>query len=70
MTRIRRIWGGPASVRIRDDPTDPDYPSANTISYIYKDDVVTREALAVVDYAKGKKAKTFLSQIGAVPIAE
>jgi phosphate transport system substrate-binding protein len=51
-------------------PTDPDYPSANTISYVYKDDVVTREALSVVDYAKGDKAKTFLSQIGAVPIAE
>ncbi len=51
-------------------PTDPDYPSANTISYIYKDDVVTREAMSVVKYAKGKKARTFLSQIGAVPIAE
>lgn len=51
-------------------PTDPDYPSSNTISYIYKDDVVTREALSVVKYAKGRKAKTFLNQIGAVPVAE
>jgi len=51
------------------EPTDPKYPSANTISYIYKNDTVTREALSVIDYAKSKKAKTFLNRIGGVPIS-
>jgi phosphate transport system substrate-binding protein len=51
-------------------PTDPDYPSANTISYIYKDKTVTREVLSVVDYARGDKARKFLTQIGGVPVAQ
>ncbi len=51
-------------------PTDPDYPSSNTISYIYKTDTVTREALSVVEYAGSNKAKAFLNRIGGVPVAE
>ena len=52
------------------DPTDPKYPSANTISYIYKNSTVTKEAMDVVDYARSPKAKAFLSRIGGVPVAE
>ena len=52
------------------DPTDPEYPSANTISYIYKNSTVTREAMDVVNYARSEKARTFLSRIGGVPVAE
>ncbi len=51
------------------EPTDPNYPSANTISYIYKNDTVTREAMSVIEYARSSKAKTFLSRIGGVPIS-
>lgn len=52
------------------EPTDPKYPSANTISYIYKNSTVTKEAMDVVDYARSPKARTFLSRIGGVPVAE
>ena len=51
-------------------PIDPDFPSSNTISYIYNNDTVTREALSVVEYATNEKARTFLSRIGGVPIKE
>lgn len=52
------------------EPTDPKYPSANTISYIYKKSTVTKEAMDVVNYARSPKARTFLSRIGGVPVAE
>jgi len=52
------------------EPTDPNFPSTNTISYIYKNDTVTREALSVVEFATSEKARTFLSRIGGIPIKE
>jgi phosphate transport system substrate-binding protein len=52
------------------EPTDRNFPSTNTISYIYKNDTVTKEALSVIEYASSEKAKSFLSRIGSIPIEE
>ncbi|HMB48437.1 MAG TPA: substrate-binding domain-containing protein [Afifellaceae bacterium] len=51
-------------------PTDKSYPSFNTISYIFKNDTVTPEAMSIIDYATGPKARKFLSRIGGVPVTE
>ncbi len=51
-------------------PTDPGYPSAVTVSYIYKKSTVTPEALAIIDYARSSKALSLLETMGAVPVAE
>jgi len=51
-------------------PTSPGYPSAVTVSYIHKNTTVTREALAVIDYARSSKAGALLQAMGAVPVVE
>jgi phosphate transport system substrate-binding protein len=51
-------------------PSNPHYPSAVTVSYIYKKTTVTPEALAIINYARSSKASALLQAMGAVPIAE
>jgi phosphate transport system substrate-binding protein len=51
-------------------PTNLDYPSAVTLSIIYKEATITPEAKKFVEYFKTDKAKALLSGVGTVPIAE
>jgi phosphate transport system substrate-binding protein len=51
-------------------PTDQDYPSAVTLSLIYKNNTVTSEAKGFVDFFKTAKGKNLLSSLGGVPIKE
>lgn len=51
-------------------PTDPAYPSAVTLSFVYKQSTVTADAMAFISYAKAGKAKTVLTSMGGVPIIE
>ena len=51
-------------------PTDHSYPSAVTLSFLYKDATVTADAKSFIGYAKAGKAKTVLTSMGGVPIIE
>jgi phosphate transport system substrate-binding protein len=51
-------------------PTDRDYPSAVTLSIIYKEATITPEARKFVEFFRTDKAKVLLSGVGSVPIAE
>ncbi|TMJ01489.1 MAG: phosphate ABC transporter substrate-binding protein [Alphaproteobacteria bacterium] len=51
-------------------PTDRNYPSAVTLSFIYKDSTVTPDATRFIGYVKATKAKTVLTSMGGVPIVE
>ena len=51
-------------------PTDRDYPSAVTLSFVHKDSTVTPEAKEFIAYAKAGKAKTVLTSMGGVPVIE
>src|SRR3954447_2997354 len=51
-------------------PTDRNYPSAVTLSFIYKDSTVTPDAKRFIGYVKASKAKTVLTSMGGVPIVE
>ena len=51
-------------------PTDHSYPSAVTLSFLYKDATVTTDAKSFIGYAKAGKAKTVLTSMGGVPIIE
>jgi phosphate transport system substrate-binding protein len=51
-------------------PTDRAYPSAVTLSLIYKNATVTSEARMFVEYFNTAKAKSLLTGLGGVPIAE
>ena len=51
-------------------PTDRAYPSAVTLSIIYKEATITSEARKFVEFFKTEKAKALLSGLGSVPIAE
>jgi phosphate transport system substrate-binding protein len=51
-------------------PTDPDYPSAVTVSLVHKQATVTPEAAKFVAYVKTARAKTLLSSMGGVPALE
>lgn len=51
-------------------PTDRDYPSAVTLSIIYKDATITPEARRFVEFFRTAKARTLLANMGSVPIAE
>jgi phosphate transport system substrate-binding protein len=50
--------------------TDPDYPSAVTVSLVHKQATVTPEAAKFIAYVKTAKAKTLLSSMGGVPALE
>jgi len=51
-------------------PTDRDYPSAVTLTFVHKDSTVTPEAKRFIGYVKATKAKTVLTSMGGVPVAE
>jgi phosphate transport system substrate-binding protein len=51
-------------------PTNRDYPSAVTLSFVYKDSTVTPDAKRFIGYVKAAKAKTVLTSMGGVPIVE
>jgi phosphate transport system substrate-binding protein len=51
-------------------PTDRAYPSAVTLSIIYKEATITPEARKFLEFFKTEKAKALLSGVGSVPIAE
>jgi phosphate transport system substrate-binding protein len=51
-------------------PTDRDYPSAVTLSIIYKEATITSEARRFLEFFRTAKARTLLANMGSVPIAE
>ena len=51
-------------------PTERDYPSAVTLSFVHKQSTVTPDARQFIGYAKAAKARTVRTQMGAVPIVE
>jgi len=51
-------------------PTDRDYPSAVTLSFVHKSATVTTDAKRFIDYVKAAKAQTVLSSMGGVPVVE
>jgi phosphate transport system substrate-binding protein len=51
-------------------PTDRDYPSAVTLSIIYKEATITPEARQFLEFFRTAKARTLLANMGSVPIAE
>jgi phosphate transport system substrate-binding protein len=51
-------------------PTDRDYPSAVTLTFVHKDSTLTPDAKQFISYAKTGKAKTVLTSMGGVPVIE
>lgn len=51
-------------------PTERDYPSAVTLSFVHKLSTITPDAKQFISYAKAAKARTVLTQMGGVPVAE
>jgi phosphate transport system substrate-binding protein len=51
-------------------PTDKDYPSAVTLTFVHKDSTVTPDAKQFISYAKTAKARTVLTSMGGVPVVQ
>jgi phosphate transport system substrate-binding protein len=51
-------------------PTDRDYPSAVTLSFVHKSATVSPDAKRFIAYVKAAKAQTVLSSMGGVPVIE
>jgi len=51
-------------------PTDKDYPSAVTLTFVHKDATVTPDAKQFIAYAKTAKARTVLTNMGGVPVVQ
>jgi phosphate transport system substrate-binding protein len=51
-------------------PTDRDYPSAVTVSFVHKPATVTPDAKLFIGYAKAGKARSVLTSMGGVPVIE
>ena len=51
-------------------PTDRGYPSAVTLAFVHKESTITPEAKRFIGYVKATKAKTVLTSMGGVPVAE
>jgi phosphate transport system substrate-binding protein len=51
-------------------PTDRDYPSAVTLSFVHKETTVTPDARRFISYVKTAKARSVLANMGAVPVTE
>jgi phosphate transport system substrate-binding protein len=51
-------------------PTDTDYPSAVTLSFVHKEANVTPDAKRFIGYVKDKQARTVLTSMGGVPIVD
>jgi phosphate transport system substrate-binding protein len=51
-------------------PTDRNYPSAVTLTFVHKEATVTPDAKKFITYAKTGKARTVLTSMGGVPVVE
>ena len=51
-------------------PTDRNFPSAVTLSIIYKEATITPEARKFLEFFKTEKAKALLANLGSVPIVD
>ena len=51
-------------------PTDRDYPSAVTLSFVHKETTVTPDARSFIGYVKTARAKAVLTSMGGVPVTE
>lgn len=51
-------------------PTDRDYPSAVTVSFVHKNSTVTQDARTFIAYVKSDKARRLLKGMGGVPVVE
>lgn len=51
-------------------PTDREYPSAVTLSFVHKAATVTTDAKSFIGYTKADKARTVLTTMGGVPVIE
>jgi len=51
-------------------PTDKDYPSAVTLTFVHKDSTLTPDAKQFISYAKTGKARTVLTSMGGVPVVQ
>jgi phosphate transport system substrate-binding protein len=51
-------------------PTDTDYPSAVTLTFVHKDATLTPDAKQFISYAKTAKARTVLTSMGGVPVVQ
>jgi hypothetical protein len=51
-------------------PTDRDYPSAVTLSFVHKTATITPDAKRFIGYVKATEAQTVLSKMGGVPVIE
>ncbi len=49
-------------------PTDTAYPSAVTISYVWREPMLQKDVIEFVNYGVSRKARTLLTSLGAVPI--
>ncbi len=49
-------------------PTDPNYPSAVTLSLIYRDATVTKAARKFIDFVFTQKAQDVVRELGGVPV--
>jgi phosphate transport system substrate-binding protein len=50
-------------------PNEPAYPSAVTLSLIYRDATVTKAARRFIDFVFTEKAQDVVRDLGATPIA-
>ena len=56
-------------LRINDQhPTDTSYPSAVTVSYVWREPMEQKDVMEFVNYDSSRKAQTLLSALGAVPV--
>ncbi|WP_340322089.1 PstS family phosphate ABC transporter substrate-binding protein [Chelatococcus albus] len=51
-------------------PTDADFPSAVTVSFIHKEDTVTPEARDFLAFARSAAARALISTLGGVPATQ
>jgi phosphate transport system substrate-binding protein len=51
-------------------PSDRDYPSAVTLSFVYKEATVTPDARSFIGYVKTARARAELTSMGGVPVTE
>ena len=58
-------------LRINDlHPTEAAYPSAVTISYVWREPMEQEDVMEFVNYGVSRKARTLLTSLGAVPVRD
>jgi phosphate transport system substrate-binding protein len=50
------------------DPTDPNYPSAVTLSLIYRDATVTKSAQEFIEFVFTEKGQEVVRALGGIPV--